>query len=465
MIAHARLPRRIHCLGVGGGGLSALAGLLAARGHVVSGCDSSPHFEGADLAAHGVAVRRGHNPDHLGDAELLIRSVAVPEQNPELNAAREQDLPVLKYSEALGRVMLGRRGVAVAGTHGKTTATALVAHLLRSCGNDPAWIVGGRPLSLPGPAGWGQGPAMVVEACEYDLSFLNLHYEVAVITSVAPDHLDCFGDERGVRSAFSRFATKLPPDGTLILGPGVRGDVSLDVSGGARTWHVEDHLHLDGVREDEQGFSGLVEGGAWGRGEFRLPLLGRHNLENLRAALLAVMALGLPLWFVLPHVASFRGVGRRLQDLGEHDPSQAGRADVRIIDDFAHHPDSLRAAVTAVRSRFPGRRVVGIFQPHQVSRTQDFLRGFQEALGAFDRVGLCDIFVARDSHPERAESLLEGLAEPVGDRVVRLGPALSAEPAARALLEPGDICLVMGAGDIDGLAGRLAREPAGPSSG
>jgi UDP-N-acetylmuramate--alanine ligase len=460
MIAHARLPRRIHCLGIGGGGLSALAGLLAGRGHLVSGCDSSPHFAGAELAAHGVTVRRGHHPDHLGEAELLIRSVAVPDHNPELEAARARDLPILKYSEALGRLMVGRRGVAVAGTHGKTTTTALVAHLLRCCGNDPAWIVGGRPLTLPGPAGWGQGRAMVVEACEYDLSFLNLHYEVGLVTSVAPDHLDCFGDERGVREAFGRFAGRIPAGGTLILGPGVPGDVTLSVPAGARTWHVEDHLHLDGIREDEHGFRGLVEGGAWGRGEFRLPLLGRHNLENLRAALLAVLALGLPLWFVLPHVARFRGVGRRLQDLGETDAPA-----VRVIDDFAHHPDALSAAAAAVRSRFPGRRVVGVFQPHQVSRTQDFLGGFGDVLGAFDRVALCDIFVARDEHPERADDLANELVRLGGSHVARVGPALAAEPAVRALLEPGDVCLVMGAGDIDGLAGRLAREAARPFSG
>jgi UDP-N-acetylmuramate--alanine ligase len=220
------------------------------------------------------------------------------------------------------------------------------------------------------------------------------------------------------------------------------------------------------VQEDGEGFRGWVEGGAWGRGEFRLPLLGRHNLDNLRAALLAVLALDLPLWFVLPHVAGFRGVGRRLQDLGElplaHGP---GQASVRLVDDFAHHPDALRAAAAALRSRFPHRRLVGIFQPHQVSRTEDFMDGFVDALADFDVLGLCDIFVARDTHPERAETLTATLAGRSGRRCVRLGLAPGADERVKALLGPGDVCVIMGAGDIDGLAGRLARAPAGPRIG
>jgi UDP-N-acetylmuramate--alanine ligase len=466
MIAHQGLPQRIQCEGIGGGGLSALAGLLAGRGHHVTGSDSSDAFAAEDLVRLGIAVRRGHDATHIGAAELLIRSAAVPDSNPEVAAARARDVPVIKYSEALGRLMAGRRGVAVAGTHGKTTTTALVAHLLRACGTDPAWIVGGRPLSLPASAGWGQGRAVVAEACEYDLSFLNLAYEIALITGVSPDHLDCFGTPQAVRSAFCRFAGRLPPGGTLILGADAPGDMPLDLHPDVRVWHVQDHLHLDRVQEDARGFRGWVEGGAWGRGEFRLPLLGRHNLDNLRAALLATLALDLPLWFVLPHAGSFGGVARRLQDRGELAlPAPAEGPTVRLIDDFAHHPDALRAAALALRARFPRRRLVGIFQPHQVSRTEDFLDGFVESLGAFDAVGLCDIFVARDSHPERAEALSATLAERLGERACRLGPARGADERVLELLRPGDACAVMGAGDIDGLASRLARAASCPTVG
>jgi UDP-N-acetylmuramate--alanine ligase len=308
----------------------------------------------------------------------------------------------------------------------------------------------------------------VVEACEYDLSFLNLDYEVAVITGVAPDHLDCFGDERGVREAFTRFAARVPAGGALVLGAGVPGSLPLQLTAGVRCWSVQDHLHVDAVSEDARGFSGWVEGGAWGRGEFRLPLLGRHNLENLRVALLSVLACGVPLWYALPHVASFCGVARRLQDLGEAARGPGGAPSglppgVRVIDDFAHHPDALVAAAAAVRARFPRRRVVGIFQPHQVSRTEDFLPGFADALRRFDAAGLCDIFVSRDRHPERADALAAALAEKA--RVPRLGPARQARAAVAKLLQPGDVCVVMGAGDIDGLASELAGATARPSVG
>jgi UDP-N-acetylmuramate--alanine ligase len=449
-------------VGIGGGGLSALAGLLADRGHEVSGSDSSDAFAVEELTRRGIDVRRGHDAEHVGSAELLIRSAAVPDSNPEVEAARANDVPVIKYSEALGRLMAGRRGVAVAGTHGKTTTTAMVAHLLRACGTDPSWILGGRPLSLPAAAGWGQGRAVVAEACEYDLSFLNLQYEIALVTGVAPDHLDCFGTPEAVRAAFCRFAERLPPGGTLVLGADVPGDLPLTLHPEVRVWHVQDHLHLDRVQEDDSGFRGWVEGGAWGRGEFRLRLLGRHNLDNLRVALLSVLALDLPLWFVLPHVESFAGVARRLQDLGEISlPGRSEQPTVRLIDDFAHHPDALRAAAGALRSRFPRRRLVGIFQPHQVSRTEDFLDGFVDSLGEFDALGLCDIFIARDTHPERAEAVCATLGERLGESCLRLGPAPEVDQSVLELLRPGDVCAMMGAGDIDGLAERLARTPAG----
>jgi UDP-N-acetylmuramate--alanine ligase len=464
MIAKGALPRRIHCVGVGGGGLGPLARMLAAAGHAVSGSDSAPDFEPEALAAVGIRAARGHAEDHVGGAELVIRSAAVPEDNPELRLARERDLPVLKYSEALGRLMAARRGVAIAGTHGKTTTTALLAHLLRCAGRDPSWLVGGLPLGLPSAAHWGTGDAMVVEACEYDHSFLNLSYEIGAVTGVVADHLDCFGDEAGVRAAFAGFAERVPPGGTLVLGDGIPGDLSLPVSPGARCWHVHDHLHFDSLREDDSGWAGMIEGGAWGRGEFRLPMLGRHNLDNLRVALLCVLALDVPLWFALPHIASFGGVGRRLEDLGETDGSVASvPAGVRVIDDFAHHPDAILAAAQAVRTRFPERRLVAVFQPHQVSRTEDFLGGLAAALGAFDETVLCDIFVSRDRHPERAGPMAEALAGAAGAGVIRVGPAQAADGAVAARLRPGDVCVVMGAGDIDGLAARLVGATAGPS--
>ncbi len=391
-----------------------------------------------------------------------MRSAAVPDDDPEIAEARRRELPVLKYAEALGRLMSARRGVAVAGTHGKTTTTALIAHLLRGAGRDPAWIVGGTPLSLPDAAGWGSGAHFVAEACEYDRSFLHLSYEVALVNSVAPDHLDCFGDADGVREAFRRFAARLPEGGTLVLGTDVPASFDWPLPAGVRIARAGVDLFLAEVRQTAEGLSGAVDGLA-GRGEFRLPLLGRHDLDNLLAALLAVKACGVPVEDALPHAATFRGVARRLQDLHESGAHRAAGVPrgVRIVDDFAHHPDALRAAERAARARWPGRRLVAVFQPHQVSRTADFLDEFASALSCFDSTLLCDIFVARDREPQRAEELIEALAARTGSGAQRVGPARECAAAVSERLRPGDVCLVMGAGDIDGLAGRLAGASAG----
>jgi len=456
------LPRRIHCVGLGGGGLGPLAGLLAACGHEVSGSDASPTFAPEALLARGIAARSGHDARHVGRAELLVRSAAVPDDNPEVVEARRRALPVLKYSEVLGRVMASRRGVAVAGTHGKTTTTALVAHLLRAAGRRPSWIVGGRPLSLPDAAGWSTGEHFVAEACEYDLSFLQLDYEVALVNSVAADHLDCFGDEHGVHAAFRRFVARLPAGGVLVLGRDVPAGLDWSLADGVRVWRAGHDLRLVDTCEDSDGFRGGLAGPA-GCATFRLTLPGRHNLDNLLAALLTVKACGLAVEDAAAHVESFRGVGRRLQDLGESAASRASGVarGVRIVDDFAHHPDALRAAAQSLRARWPGRRVVGVFQPHQVSRTADFLDAFAEELRAFDEALLCDIFLARDREPQRAEELIEALAARTGTTARRVGPARACDAAVATRLRPGDVCVVMGAGDVDGLAARLAGASAG----
>ena len=457
------LPARIHCVGVGGGGLAPLACLLAARGHRLSGSDLVGAK--AELTDAGVSVARGHDAAHLGDAELVIRSAAVPEDNPEVAAAHDRGLPVLKYSEALGRLMTGRRGIALAGTHGKTTSTALVAHLLREVGADPSWIVGGEPVGLPA---WGAGASdlVVVEACEYDHSFLSLEYHVAVVTGVSPYHLGCFGDAAGVRGAFAAFAARVAPGGRLVLGPEV--DADFPPPPGVDAVRVDDALPLTDLREDADGFAGtLVDTEvAGGRAHaFRLPVLGRHNVDHLRTALVACRAVGAPLEALLEAAASFGGVRRRLEDLGEttrFGTTAAGHG-VRVVDDFAHHPEALRAGAAACRARFPGRRLVGVFQPHQVSRTEDFLDGFREALGHFDRVDLCDIFVARDSRPERADDVASRLAAGAGAHVRRVGPAPEAAAEVAARLSPGDVCVVMGAGDVDGLAREVTGGAARPA--
>ncbi len=431
-----------------------LACLLAARGHDVSGSDRTQLRE--ELAKEGVRSAAGSAIDRTAGVELVIRSAAVPLDDPELAAAVAQGIPIVKYSEALGRLMHGQRGLAVAGTHGKTSATALLSHLLRGAGRDPSWIVGGRPVDA---AAWcsGDSDLLCVEACEYDHSFLNLTYEVAIITGISADHLDCFGDELGVQRAFAQFAAGQGPEGQLVLGPDVPGSWDPGAECRGRVTRVSEALQLRSLEEGPAGYEGVL----WdGREEhpFRFPVLGRHNVDHLRSALVAASSTGVPLSELVPSAANFHGVERRLEDLGECSGFgiDEGQRGVRVVDDFAHHPEALVAAARAMRARFPGRRLVGVFQPHQVSRTADFLDAFRIALRAFDHVALCDIFVARDAHPERAHDLCDALAADSGGRVCRVGPAPLADERVASLLRPGDACVVMGAGDVDGLARRLA---------
>ncbi len=448
------LPHHVHCVGVNGGGLLPLACLLAARGHRVTGSDATPLKP--ELARRGVTSE----PGAAARAGLLVRSAAVPLDDPDVRAARDAGVPVLKYSEALGRLMRDRRGLAVGGTHGKTTVTAMLAHLLSAAGRDPSWIVGGRPVGFA-PFAAGASDLVCVEACEYDRSFLNLDYEVAIVTGIAPDHLDCFGDAAGVEDAFRRFAAGVRPGGTLVLGPDVPAGWAPPP--GPAVLRVDDELPLVALDDTPDGFRGVL-GPATGERPFALPVLGRHNVDHLRTAIAASVAAGASLDALVAAAAGFRGVERRLEDLGERafaGRDGAGRG-VRLVDDFAHHPDALRAAAAALRARHPGRRLVAVFQPHQVSRTEDFLEAFAAALEGFDLVALCDIFVARDTHPERAPVVRDTLAARSRADVRTVGPAPLADDAVAGLSRPGDVCVVMGAGDIDGLARRLAGRAAGP---
>lgn len=450
------LPDHVHCVGVRGGGLSALARLLVQRGHQVSGSDANgPSPELQELGVRMTADGSSCLPDGVG---LLVRSAAVPEHAPEVLAARAAGVPTLKYAEALGRLSRSKLTLGVAGTHGKTTTTAALAWVLSRLGVEPSWIVGGQPAGLP-PARWGQGPHLVVEACEYDRSFLELDCRVGIITSVAPDHLDCFGDADGVLAAFGEFAARLVAPARLVLGPGVPASLAEQVAPGVAVLHVDEIVECRRLSESSDGFELDLRLDGRHEERLRLPVLGLHQVDLMRTALAAALALGLPPEGLAGAASGFAGVRRRLQDLGEQ-PVEGGS--VRLVDDFAHHPEALAAAAAALRARFPGRRLLGVFQPHQVSRTEDFLPDFAEALGAFDRVALCDIFVARDSHPERADGCAEQLAGQVGARLVRVGPARDAQRAVESMQRPGDVVVVMGAGDVESLAGRLAGGAARP---
>ncbi len=451
------MTSHLHFMGIGGVGMCGLAEVLLAEGHRVSGCDLADSERTRRLAGLGVSVQRGHDPDHLEGVDVLVVSSAVPAASPELAAARARGVPVARRAELLAELMRGRRGVAVAGTHGKTTTTALIGHLLAAAGADPTVIVGGRAHGLGAHARRGTGPLLVCEADEFDRSFLELAPEVAVITNLEAEHLDCYGDEEALTEAFAAFANRCSVFGAVLLCAddpgawGLRGRLRRRVVGYGRSAAAE--LRLEIVDAGPAGTRFVV--GRSGRvlGEVRLRLPGAFNALNAVAAIGAGLELGFDFATLAAACADFRGVARRFELRGE-------RAGVTVVDDYAHHPTELAAVLGAARQALPGRRLVAVFQPHLYSRTRDFAPGFAAALLGAEVAVVLPIYPARERPIDGVSSQL------VVDEARRLGhpQALAGPPPdevmvqLEALLRPGDVLLTLGAGDVDRVAARWLEE-------
>lgn len=442
-----RLP--VFFSGIGGIGVSGIAKILREAGHAVAGSDLKPSPVTGELLGLGVPVVFGQRAENVpADAALLVCSAAIRAGHPEIEEARRRRIPVLKYAEILGRLMAGRRGIAVAGTHGKTTTTAMIAHVLIHEGLDPTMVVGGNIPALGGTSRVGRSDLMVAEACEYDRSFLNLHPTYAVVTNIEEDHLDYYKDLREIRDAFRCFGALVPPRGRLFTCAEDRGAVltlsSLDAP--LTTYAID-------VPADYRAVEVSLAGGrpryaleiAGTRAcEVALAVPGRHNVLNSLAAIAVAGACGVAPERAAQAIASFGGVNRRFHVVHEQDG-------IAVVDDYAHHPTEVRTAIRAARERYPGGRVIAVFQPHQHSRTRHLLRDFARALEEADRVILPDIFFSRDSDADRqAVSSLDLVAalkeEGVDARHIPDFEAIGrfAAHGARA----GDTILTMGAGDI-----------------
>lgn len=447
-------PVHVHLVGIGGAGLSAIAGLLLERGYVVSGSDQRPNEVTAALADRGVQVYRGHHAGNVTGADLVLISSAVPETNVEIAAAKAAGIPVVKRAQFLGPLMRGQHGIGVAGTHGKTTTTSMIAVILLRAGLDPSIIVGGR-LSL-GPAEGmaafanisaraGKGP-FVVEADEYDGMFLGLELEIGVVTNVEWDHVDCYPTPAAFTEAFQKFVGHIPADGLLVTCADDVGalDLRSAVHSGVK---VETYGLADGARWQARDLSPNAVGGfdasVWHDGKqvayLSLPVPGRHNVRN------ALAALAVANWHhIAPQLAAkmlrdFRGAGRRFEFVGE-----AGG--VIVIDDYAHHPTEIAATLSAARMRYPTRRIWVVFQPHTYSRTQALLQDFAHSFDDADRVLLLDIYAAREKIDLGMHStlLLDTINHPGAMYVGEI------EAAAAHLLEavePDDVVITMSAGD------------------
>lgn len=438
-------PRPVHFVGIAGAGMSGLAELLVRRGVRVTGCDVSPTAESRlDLAGVGVDVISGHSPEHVAGARMLVVTSAMPKNHPELEAARTAGIPIVRRAEALGEATRIGDVVAVAGTHGKTTTTVLTTEALAAARLEPTGLVGGRVADWNGNLRAGGDRLFVVEADEYDRSFLALTPTIAVITNVEADHLDIYRDLDDIQRAFEQF---LSPAHAVVLCADDPGANRLNVTSGAEVMRYGVHnpdarVVADSVQLTRNGvvFALYFDGKCLG--DVDLQITGMHNVRNALAAISSGLTLGVTLPAMLPGLRRFAGVERRFQRLGE-------ARGVRVIDDYAHHPTEIRATLAAARNAFPDSRLIAAFQPHLYTRTRDFAREFGEALATADRVFLTEIYPAREQPIAGVTSaLVKDAVERAGGTITWFGQRDALADALARDIDDGDVVLTLGAGDI-----------------
>ncbi len=453
----------VHFIAIGGTGMSAIAALYAELGVPVTGSDQADSAALRQLRSQGVTAHVGHHPGYLGAAETIVVSSAVRESNVELAEARRRGLRIWHRSAALGALMLDHTGVAVTGTHGKTTTSAMIAVLLAECGADPSYVIG-SPLTASGRGSWiGGGAAFVVEADESDGSFLQYPAEIVVVTNIEADHLDNWGTPQAYADGFVRLVLQ-PGVHTVVLDaddPGTRSLAAALVGSGKQVVRVGESDDAD-VRISDLGFAGAAahavveaEGDV---GPLELAVPGRHNLHNAALAYAVGRALGLDGARLRAAAAAFNGTHRRFQRVAEVDG-------VTIVDDYAHHPTEVVATLTAARVYAGDQRVVACFQPHLFTRTQEFAAEFAQALTLADQVVVLGIYPAReDPIPGvTGELVADALRELIGARRVHYAESVTDAPGMLAgLVLPGDLVVTLGAGDVTRVGPALAdrlREP------
>lgn len=448
----------VHFVGIAGAGMSALAELLHRRGVRVSGCDANP-ANASDLARLGISVVAGHDPSHADAAGSLVVTSAMPREHPELARARARGIPVIRRAEALAEATAGGALIGIAGTHGKTTTTVMTTEALRAAGLEPTGIAGGRVGAWNGNLSDGGDRLFVVEADEYDRSFLALAPHVGVVTNVEADHLDIYDDLADIRGAFAQF---LSPARAVVLCDDDSGARSLLLPTGAQVIRYairspDARLRAAGLRQAEAGSAFTAEFDGEAVCEVRLRVPGEHNVLNALAAIGSGLALGADPVQMAAGLAEFTGVERRFQRVGE-------ARGVLVVDDYAHHPTELRATLGAARAAYPNRRIVAAFQPHLFSRTRDFAREFGEALGAADVVYLAEIYPAREQPIAGVTSgLIADAAREVGSPVAWRGTRDALAAALAAEVRAGDLVLTMGAGDITRTGPELLARLGGPA--
>ncbi len=452
--------KRIHFVGIGGAGMSGIAEVLHNLGYEVSGSDQNDGATTRALAKLGVRVAIGHDAANIQGAEAVVTSSAVRGDNPEVIAARARRIPVVPRAVMLAELMRLRKGIAIAGTHGKTTTTSLVTSVLAAAGVDPTFVIGGRLNAAGANARLGQGEYIVVEADESDASFLNLSPVMAVVTNIDADHMDTYGhDYARLKQAFVDFIHKMPFYGAAIVcsdDAGVRSIMPM-VSRPIVTYGFGADAMVRAV--DVRAEGGTMRFVAQRRNGVRMPdlavtlnLPGEHNVQNALAAIAVATELELPDSAAVEGLASFQGVGRRFQRYPDAPSSDGGR--YALIDDYGHHPAEMAATLAAARGAFPGRRIVLAFQPHRYTRTRDCFEDFVKVLSAADAVLLAEVYpageapiVAADGRSLARALRVAGKVDPVFVDDIK---ALPDTIAAQA--RDGDVVITMGAGSIGQVA-------------
>ncbi len=476
----------VYFIGIGGAGMSAIAKILINEGYVVSGSDMECSPATHELGKLGVRINTKQDGEYLdSDTNLVIISAAIKESNLDLQKARSLGLKVVKYSEFLGSLMKAKYGIAISGTHGKTTATAMISTILKKTGHEPTFVIGGNVTEIGGNSCLGKGRHFVVEACEFDRTFLNLTPQIGVITNIEEDHLDYYKDLNGITEAFTEFVALIPEDGLLVVNnddenikkaiKGARCRVesySIITAAdyfnkavphrrtGLQTYSKEDPIDDRSYErvncetdakwlavvtysdKDVNHFSVFKKGDHFG--DFYIKTPGLHNVSNALAAISVCNYIGLNERTVKKALASFDGVNRRFQTI-------SSKNGITIIDDFAHHPTEIKATLETARAIYPSQRIWCVFQPHQHNRTKLLLREFAAALTLADKVIIADIYSARDSDIERASVSSQDLKhelQTMGSDVECIRNISEIIDSLRLSMKRDDVIMILGAGDI-----------------
>ncbi|MCB1951024.1 MAG: UDP-N-acetylmuramate--L-alanine ligase [Zoogloeaceae bacterium] len=457
--------KRVHFVGIGGAGMSGIAEVLLNQGFSVSGSDLGESAATRRLTAMGARVMRGHDAAHVADSDVVVVSTAVKHDNPEVRAARVRQVPVVPRAQMLAELMRLKQGVAIAGTHGKTTTTSLTASILAEGGLDPTFVIGGRLNAAGANARLGKGDFLVAEADESDASFLLLNPVISVVTNIDADHMDTYGhDFARLKQAFIDFLQRLPFYGVAVLcedDPHVRSIMPLVSKQIVRYgFSPNANIRAENVRAEagRMLFDVLRINGSVSRLSITLNMPGMHNVLNALAAIAVATEVGVSDEAIIQALADFKGVGRRFQRYGEVALPAGGS--FTLVDDYGHHPVEMAATLEAARGAFPGRRLVLAFQPHRYTRTRDCFEDFVKVLSTVDALVLAEVYSAGEAPLVAADGRALARALRVAGRIepVFVEQIDDMSKTVLDVVQDGDVVLTMGAGSIGAVPGQLAGE-------